>query len=263
MASLEQYPPLKETLASGQPIYGGWVGAFSREAVEKYQDSPFDFVGIDAQHSYLAVEDAVQLLDVLKYTKFPAVVRVNSLNEAAIGKALDGGAQAVIVPMVDNAEQAARAVAAKHYPPRGNRSAGAFGRNVGSLSHEERDEFGEIFVMIETADGLENVAEIAATPGLGGLFIGPGDLSIALGMLPPMSAFQTDQLKDAFAKVAKACQDNGIVFGAFAIDLPSAHRWVEWGCTFVPVADNAQQAANALGAALKGGPSEAGEAKLY
>ena len=109
-------------------------------------------------------------------------MRVGANDAAPIGRALDAGAAGVIVPLVNTAEEAARAVAASRYPPAGIRSYGP-GRSlagVGPLATEINDAV-TVLAMIETAEGLANVEAIAATPGLDGLYIGPSDLTIGLG----------------------------------------------------------------------------------
>lgn len=85
-----------------------------------------------------------------------------------------------------------------------------------------------LFVMIETAEGLANVEEIAQVPGLAGIYVGPADLSIGLG-LAPMRAFTSDQLDEPLARIRKACQAAGIVLGMHQANGTSARRWIERG----------------------------------
>ena len=85
-----------------------------------------------------------------------------------------------------------------------------------------------LFVMIETAEGLANVEEIAQVPGLGGVYVGPADLSIGLG-LDPMRGFTTDQLAQPVERIRKACDASGIVLGMHQMNGASARRWIERG----------------------------------
>src|SRR5690606_1042151 len=129
-------------------------------------------------------------------------------------KALDAGAQGVVVPLVNTRAQAAAAVAACRYPPKGVRS---FGPTRAALISESRDaaSLGDsvlCFVMVETREGLENIDEIASTPGLDGIYIGPADLALGLGLAPDLDKTDPEHVA-AVDRILKACKKNGIVAG--------------------------------------------------
>ena len=137
----------------------------------------FDWVGIDAQHGHHDDRSIRDILSLRREPRATVLVRVAANNAPLIGRALDAGADGVIVPLVNSPEEAAAAVTAAHHPPKGSRS-------WGPLAGYEIDP-GRLplcAVMIETADALEQVTEIAATPGVDMLFVGPFDLSLALGL---------------------------------------------------------------------------------
>lgn len=150
----------------------------------------------------------------------------------------------MIVPLVDSVEQAEAAVAAARFPPRGNRSFGVTRRDLPGLSLDQLDSRALVFVMIESAEGLANAAAISRVPGLTGLFVGPADLSISLG-LEPMAAFRSDQLAGEFATLLDICRQAGIILGAPGLNADAAQRWARYGCTFISGANEAQLIAEA------------------
>jgi 4-hydroxy-2-oxoheptanedioate aldolase len=164
-------------------------------------------------------------------------------------KALDAGAWGVIVPLVNNAEDAARAVSACRYPPQGMRSYGPV-RAAGVIGSRDPEKLGgEVLclVMVETREGLERVDEIAATPGLDGIYIGPSDLALSLG-LPPTLDVREDKHAEAIEQIRGACHRNGIAAGIHSPDGKWARRHSEAGFEMVTVATDA---ALLKGAALR------------
>jgi len=250
---------LKERWDAGEVAYGGWLMEGYDRAVEAYELAGFDYVGFDCQHSLLDEAAAGALIRRFSSPEHAMIARANSQAPAGIGKLLDAGADAVIVPMVNNPEEAARIVEAFRYPPRGGRSFGPIlsGMGAGPAEIEAR---ALCIVMIETAEGLEKVDEIAAVDGVDGFYVGPADLSIGLG-LPYAGAFTTDQLVPAFERIRAACDKHGVVLGAHASSADSAHRWVDLGCQFVSLNSNIAlltSAARQLHADLRGRAAAAG-----
>jgi 4-hydroxy-2-oxoheptanedioate aldolase len=192
-------------------LNGAWSMLGSPHLLPPIAAAGFDWLCLDAQHGRFDDASIIAGLAELGAAQIRTVVRVRSLDAGLIGRALDAGADGVIVPMVANAEQAAEAVRATFYPPLGERSWGPI------ASYESSGETPEVMcaVMIETAPGLANATEIAATPGLGMIFVGPIDLSLALGL-------ELDQLLEDFGKssplatIVASCERAGIVAGAFA-----------------------------------------------
>lgn len=225
---------LDDALAESTTLFGMALVTPSRYALEAYAHAPCDFVLIDTQHSLMDESQAGEILLAIKGIPFPALIRVSSNDDTKIGKVLDAGAVGVIVPMVETAEQAKCAVAASLYAPAGVRSYGPIRSDIAKLSIKEVEARARVFVMIETVKGLANAAEIGAVPGLAGIFIGPGDLSVALG-LEPMAAFSTDQLREAIAMIRAACDSNRILLGAFAVNVESAQRWERWGVRLISI----------------------------
>jgi 4-hydroxy-2-oxoheptanedioate aldolase len=210
---------------------GGWVTGGGEFSFDLYRRSGYDYVGLDCQHSALDEGDAANL--VRRATDGPAtIIRVSKNDATLIGRLCDSGADGIIVPMVNNAAEAAAAVAAVWYPPHGVRSYGPVRPDLPSGDIVAMAERVSVFVMIETVDGLANVEEICAVPGLAGVYVGPADLSIALG-LSPSDAYSTDQLVDSVERIRLACAANSIVLGMHQRDAASAVQWIARGARLV------------------------------
>ena len=219
--------------AGGQTI-GGWLSAPSTHIAETMAHLGFDWLCIDLQHGLLDYRDLLHLLPAISTTETPPIVRVSANNLAEINKVLDAGAMGVIVPLVNNAAETAAAVAACKYPPQGGRSfgptrAGLYGR--AGYAREANDEIACI-IMIETPEGIANVEEIVATPGLGGVYIGPSDLAYALG-LPPQGDTENELHLATVHRIRDVCKAAGVPVGIHTGGLEWAKRRLEAGFNFV------------------------------
>jgi 4-hydroxy-2-oxoheptanedioate aldolase len=193
----------------------------------------YDWVWLDCQHGPYDEADAARILRTLAGAPYAVAVRVSQNDSAAIGRVLDAGADAVIVPLVDSAQEAAEAVAACRYPPTGRRSFGP-GRPDLGMDLEVLEGRVSCFVMVESAGGLRDVDAIAATPGLAGIVVGPIDLGISLG-IAPRDAAGSERVLGALAEIAAACERAGVVPGIVALGADHAKRCVELGFRFVGV----------------------------
>jgi 2-keto-3-deoxy-L-rhamnonate aldolase RhmA len=227
------HPALESAWAEGRPAYASWVTIDSDTVVRAVEQTGYDCVGLDCQHGEISEQEAARLLRRMHGFRCATVVRVSENSAAAIGRVLDAGADAVIVPMVNNADEARKAVAACRYAPAGVRSFGPSRLGMPRLPKELEDR-AACFVMIESSDGLDNAESICAVPGVAGVVIGPADLSIALG-LDPAKAFTTDQIHPAVDVIRAACEHNEIVLGFFAAGGQSAAEWAERGCRLIVV----------------------------
>jgi 4-hydroxy-2-oxoheptanedioate aldolase len=207
-----------------QAAVAGWLMLNQPLVAEAVARAGFDAVVIDMQHGLSRDDDLVGLLQAIGQTPATPLVRVPANEAAVIGRALDAGAAGVIVPLVSTPEEAARAVAACRYPPQGTRSygpvraslladgAGGYGGGAAYTDHANTHVI--CLVMIETAAGLANVDAICATPGLDGVFIGPADLGLALG-LPAQLDQSAPAHTAAVAAIVAACRQHGRVAGLF------------------------------------------------
>lgn len=234
------------------PAYGGWLVEPSESALDAYVQAGFHYVGLDCQHALLDETEAAKMLVRLRDAPFAVLTRVSENALAPIGKLLDAGSDGVIVPGVNTAEEAHAAATACRYPPRGTRSMGPIRAGMG-LNPEQIEQRALCLVMIETKQGLENVEAICRVPGVSGVYIGPGDLSIGLG-LSPMAAFSSDQLAEPIARIKAACDANRLVLGSHSLDAAFTRKCVQWGCKFISLGTNTMlfgQAAKGLFEQLK------------
>jgi len=205
---------LSASWEAGKPTFGAWVTSFSEAAVDVLVRAGYDYVGVDCQHTVLSESEAARLVQPLVNAGVPVAVRVSRNDPALIGRVADAGADVVIVPLVDTAEEAAAAVAACRYPPHGVRSYGPFNATLG-LDPVYLEARVRCFVMVESALAIDRLEAICATPGLGGLYVGPGDLSISMGtswLLRP----RPEAVMEAIARVPPVCRAAGIVPGMHA-----------------------------------------------
>jgi len=211
----------------------------------------FDWVNLDAQHGVYGRSELVEAARSFPQGEADLVVRVASNDFAAIGAALDVGASTVIVPQVDSPEQAARAVAATYYPPRGRRSRGQIVRTWGrpETEPEALNAATTCAVMIESADALDQVAAIAAVPGVNCLFVGPYDLALTLGTTVD-ALLDDDAPGSALAQITAAAADQGLFVGAFGGVPAYAGRFAERGISCLVVATDLWLLEAGAGAAL-------------
>jgi 2-keto-3-deoxy-L-rhamnonate aldolase RhmA len=195
----------------GETLFGGWISIGAEAIVETMFSQPYDYVGIDCQHTLIDVASAGRLLHAAPKGGPAALVRVSSNNAAEIGKALDAGADGVIVPMVNSGEEARAVVAACRYAPEGVRSFGPMRAGM-PFDVAKLTERVAAFAMVETAEAIENVEAICAAPGLTGIYVGPADLSISMGLTFSFGPLP-DAVVAAVTKAAAACQKHGIIAG--------------------------------------------------
>jgi 4-hydroxy-2-oxoheptanedioate aldolase len=183
----------------------------------------YDYVCVDLQHGLSDEPTMVSLFQATVAAGATPLARVAWNEPWLIMRALDLGAAGVIVPMVGSRAEAVRAVQACRYPPEGNRSYGPVRAEltVGSAAPAELAAAVLCFAMVETREGLDRLEEIAGTPGLDGIYVGPADLSLALGLSPP--AIGCQPLEDAIARVRNACAAHGLIAGMHCAAGAAAH----------------------------------------
>jgi 4-hydroxy-2-oxoheptanedioate aldolase len=216
---------------------GFWLGLTDPSCAEVCAGAGFDWLLIDGEHAPNDVRSILaQLQAVAPYPVHP-IVRPVIGDVPLIKQLLDIGAQTLLVPMVESAEQARRLVAAMRYPPTGIRGVGAAlarasqWNRVTNYLHEADDQMC-LLVQVETRLGLENLDAIAAVEGVDGVFIGPSDLSAALGHLDKPGHPDVQQaIEDAIRRIRSA----GRAAGILSTDETLTRRYLSLGCTFVAV----------------------------
>lgn len=219
---------LRDRWLSGQPLLGTWCSLPSPYVVELLASVGFDWICVDLQHGLATETDLPAMLQAADAAAVPVLVRVRSLEPAAISRALDLGAVGVIVPLVDGVEQAQAAVGACRYPPDGDRSWGPM-RPVADGSPVSPAEAPLCVVMAETAAAIAAIDEVAAVAGVDGVFVGPADLSLST------SGRLGADLGEALDRVAAACRSAGIVAGIACPDAGRAAKLYEAGYRLLTV----------------------------
>jgi len=218
---------------------GYWSVLDSPISTERLALTGYDYIALDGQHGLMGYSGILHNLMAIDAAHGPAgIVRVEANNAAVIGQALDAGARGVIVPLVNTAEEAAAAVAAARYKG-GGRSYGPMrsGLRVGPTP-AEADAAILVLVMIETAEGLANVEQIAAVEGVDGVYIGPSDLALALGARVPNDPEIADVFDAALDRVLAAARANAKIA---AIHTPAgevAKQRIAQGFTFITIASD-------------------------
>lgn len=202
---------LKSRWASGEVTLGAWCMIPEALSAEALARNGFDWVLVDMQHGCMDYETALAMIRAIDLTPAIPIVRVPWNDPGIIGRVLDAGALGVVIPMIQTAEDARRAVEACLYPPAGRRSFGPVrvGMRDGPRYFAEANGRVAVIPMIETAEALASVEEIASVPGVDALFVGPFDLSVALG-LPPGDNDGQPAFDEAIARVAAAARNAGV-----------------------------------------------------
>lgn len=233
--------PLRRIWSAGGTALNGWIALSSPLAAEAMMRAGWDSITIDMQHGTAEYADLLSLLPIAEKAGVVPLVRVPWLDEAAIMRALDAGAIGIIAPMIETAADARRLVAACLYPPLGARS---FGPIRARLAHG--DAYGGVanaeilpLAMIETRTAVDNLEEILAVPGLGGLYIGPADLSLACGF-PPGFDREEPEMLDLIAQILKRCTAAGLPCGLHCGTPAYAARMVSKGFALLTVGSDAR-----------------------
>lgn len=241
---------MKSRIRADVPLIGSFVSIAHPAVVEILAGAGFEFVCIDSEHGVFDPKDVEEMIRAGDAAEVPVLVRVPGVGPE-IGRALDSGAVGVIVPRVESAADAVAAVAAVNYPPVGSRGAGpgrasSYGRTLGTYLGAANDVVACI-VQIETQTGLDNLDEILAVEGIDLAFIGPGDLSVSLGVQGGTAPHEA-----AILRIHQAATARGIPSGIFAMTADDARAWGAHGIRFFLVAgDLAFLASGAEAAAAK------------
>jgi 4-hydroxy-2-oxoheptanedioate aldolase len=241
------YPTsLRQRWRDGATTLGAWMSLREPLLAEAAGLAGFDYVVIDMQHGLAADADAVAMVGALARTPAVPVVRVPSNEPGIIGRALDAGALGVIVPLVNSADEARRAVEACRFPPDGTRSSGPLVPRVrhGQDYQADVNDVVACIPMIETRQAVENVEEILAVSGIDAVYIGPNDLSLSYG-LPPSVDNEGDPFNSALARVVESCVRHGVVPGIHANSALAATRHAS-GFRMITVGFDAASAIAAL-----------------
>jgi 4-hydroxy-2-oxoheptanedioate aldolase len=227
-------------LKSGETVFSGWCGLAAPLLTELIAREGFRAVTVDMQHGLWGITETVQAIAAIRHGGGAPVVRVPLGDFATASRALDFGAEGIISPMINTVADARAFVAASKFPPLGERSWGPHRATMLAGLADQKVYLAEAnaqtvtFAMIETRMALDNMAAIAATPGIDALFLGPADLSIALSQgvnVDPMSPEVDRELK----RIADAAQKAGKIMGAYCHTAERAVALAKRGIHFLAV----------------------------
>ena len=221
-----------------RPIWGGWVTSPTLIGPEEFASAGYDYLGFDGQHGYLDDADIAGMIRRIEHVPIATVVRLPNADPAPIGRVLDAGADAVVIAMIESAEQAAAAVAATRYPPAGVRS---FGPLRAGLGHDPAalESRVSVFAMIETAAALSDLDQICAVEGLAGIYIGPADLAISKG-IDVVGATRQPEMLDAIVEIHRVATDAGLMTGIHAGDGKTGRAMALLGFQMITLAAESQ-----------------------
>jgi 4-hydroxy-2-oxoheptanedioate aldolase len=237
----------KSALLARRPQIGLWLSMADAYLAEVSASAAYDWLLIDGEHAPNDVRSTLAQLQVLAAYPAHAVVRAVEGDVALIKQLLDIGAQTLLIPMVETAEQASAMAAAVRYPPQGIRGVGsAVGRasrwNARSDYMEVADSEVCLLVQAESVLALKNLAEICAVDGVDGVFIGPADLAASMGH---GSNPAHPEVQAAIEQAIVTIVASGKAAGTLTSDNTLARRYLELGCTFVAVGVDVLVYANA------------------
>ena len=206
----------KRAINEGRMQLGAWLVSGAPSTAEALGCAGFDFLVVDMEHTPVDTPEMIEILRTIAGTPAQAMVRLVWNDPVWLKRVLDGGAQTVLLPFVQTAEEAQRAVAATRYPPDGIRGVAGNhrGSRFGTVPDYLKNAASELCVMvqIETVKGFENLAAIAAVPGVDSIFIGPSDLAASMGMLGDVGNTAVQQkLKEAARQLRQLRKPCGIL----------------------------------------------------
>lgn len=226
---------LRERILGGETTFGSWLSMASPVAAEIAGQAGFDWLVIDAEHGMSADGDILPQLYAIGNTPATALVRIQSLDRLRVSRALDVGAQGLVIPRVDGAADVAQALGWMRFPPAGQRGValGVRGQAFGRVPHAEVAMLNDVVLgvfQVENASAVADAEAIAAQPGADVLFVGPADLSHALGV---PGQFDAPIYLAAIDEVIAACLAHGKAAGILLYDPAAIGPHLDRGFTFV------------------------------
>jgi 4-hydroxy-2-oxoheptanedioate aldolase len=242
------YPnPLKQKIKSGQLVLGTALPVFDPSITTLSCQTGIDFLWIETEHAPHGTESLGAVPVLARNQGVAPLIRVAWNDPHLIKKAVDVGAVAIMVPQVNSAEEAARAVQYTYYPPLGQRGispywpiiAGEDWLNVIRTANEEI----VLIVQIESVQAYEQLDAIAAIPGIDVLLVGPMDLSASLGKITDVQSREVQQIME---EIPRRLAGSGIAVGTTLSDLSELEQKYRWGYRFLNVGNPIRYGVNAL-----------------
>ena len=236
----------KKQLRAGTPKMGLFLNSHSPTVAEQLAHSGYDWLLVDTQHGPMGFEKLSAMLAGISHGGAKSMVRVAGYHDrGGIQQALDMGADGVLVPYINNADEARQAVSCARYPTAGTRSVYFPQRSMnraGLLGYAGSANANTILALqVETADCIKNIESIAAVPGVDILFLGQNDLCMSMGLyekyeFPHM--YTSPELADATNRLVAAAHKNNVILGLFLFGTSRVGEFLEKGFTFVSVGND-------------------------
>src|SRR5882672_7722295 len=251
---------VKKVWASGKAVVNAWLAIPSGFSAEVMAQCGFDSVTVDMQHGVQDYQSMVQCFQAMDKYPITPMVRIPWNEPGIIGKVLDGGAWGVICPMVNNLAEAKALLSYSLYPPKGKRSngpirAGAYGEAT-PYQATANDEV-LVIPMIETQEAIDNIGAILDVPGVSGIYVGPSDLGLSLGLKPVLDREEPQILK-IYDKLIAETKKRGQFAGIHNGTAGYAARAIGMGFRFVTIANDSGLMAKAAREAVNQTRKEAG-----
>tara|TARA_Y100000389_G_C17397792_1_gene483583 strand:+ start:154 stop:945 length:792 start_codon:yes stop_codon:yes gene_type:complete len=228
---------LKQMFKENKPIINGWLQIPSAFSAEVMAHQGWDSCTIDMQHGVIDYTNALSMLQSISTTETTPLARVNWNEPGQIMKILDAGCYGIICPMVSNRKEAENFVKACQYPPKGYRSFGPIRGLLYGGSDYAKYADNEILklAMIETKEALDKLDEILDTPNLDGIYIGPADLSLAVGEEPGFDRSESTTAYKEILRILEAAKKRNLLAGIHNATDNYAKKMISKGFNLVTV----------------------------
>src|SRR5215217_5150795 len=259
MSSTTNGAEFKEQLRVGSPKFGLFLNSHSPTVAEQLAHSGYDWLLVDTQHGPMGFEKLSAMLCAIGSGGAKSMVRVAGYHDrGGIQQALDLGADGILVPYINTAEEARQAVSCARYPTTGTRSVYFPQRStnkaglLGYVGNANKNVI--VALQVETASCIENIAEIAAVPGVDILFLGQNDLCMSMGLyekykFPDM--YTSPELNDATSKLMAAAKKNNLILGLFLFGTARVGEFLEKGFRFISIGNDLHHILTQAGAYVK------------
>lgn len=235
---MKQNPFLK-LLGQGRPPLGTWLMSGGPATAEAMGFAGFDFLVLDMEHVPIDLADTVEILRTIAGTPATPVVRLPWNDQVTVKRVLDAGAETLMFPFIETAEEARRAVSFTRYPPEGVRGVAAVHR--ASRFGQDRSYLAEaanrvcVVLQLETPQALARLEEVAAVPGVDALFIGPGDLSASMGYIGDIGR---EEVQATLSDAARRAMAVGKPVGIVGPNPQMVRRFLDYGYSFSAIASD-------------------------
>jgi 2-dehydro-3-deoxyglucarate aldolase len=233
---------LRDRVSKRGVVYGTWITMADPEVMESLSYLPFDFFVFDMEHAPLTIKDVEYLMMAVRRDDIVNIVRVPWNDFVVIKQVLDVGAHGVMVPYVNSRDEASAVVKAVRYPPRGIRGVGPrrcarYGLVNLKEYYERADREVLVIVQVETGKAVENIDEIVSVEGVDGVFVGPNDLSVSLGVFRD---FENPVYRGALRRVVDAARRAGKIAGIMTSGVEDALDKISMGFNFIALSSDIQ-----------------------